>query len=333
MEVLNLRIIHAPSNIAGQMGTLCAGLRRAGMEAVGYNWFQSYLNYRSSAVMHTDAYELAGLLDTLMEENNLLHFHNGNSFMLNNEDLPLLHTSGLKMVMHHWGSDVRSTRLSRQLNRYPLPPGYMTDEAIHERLMLLSSHIAHAIVQDAELYPHVKDYYRHVHILPLALDVKRIRPNYPRAGSKRIRIVHAPTRPAFKGTSYIEAAIADLKRQFPVEYVGIQKTSHQQALRLYAQADLVIDQLLCGTYGMLTLESMAMGKPVIVYIREDVRQTLPQSLPIVLAGPDTIHSVLRQFMSDPDQLGPLGKASRAYVEQRHDISVVIPQLLSIYNQL
>ncbi|GIQ68525.1 hypothetical protein XYCOK13_13490 [Xylanibacillus composti] len=315
------------------MNTLCEGLRRTGADAVGFNWFQSYLDYPGSAVFQTDAYEMMGLLDYVRRKECLFHFHNGNSLMVNNEDLPLLDAAGYPMVMHHWGSDVRSASLSRKLNPYPLPAGYLTDQEIHERLKRLSASISHAIVQDAELYPHVKDYYRHVHILPLAVDVRRYRPNYPRADMQRLRIVHAPTRPAFKGTSYVEAAIADLKRKHPVEYVRIQNMSHQEAIRLYAEADLIIDQLLCGTYGMLAVEAMAMGKPVVAYIREDVRRSLPPSLPIIQAAPETILAVLKQIASQPEQLRHIGKASRDYVRQRHDVSAVIPQLLAIYKQL
>ena len=32
---------------------------------------------------------------------------------------------------------------------------------------------------------------------------------------------------------------------------------------MYAQADLVVDQVLIGWYGALAVETMAMGKPVI----------------------------------------------------------------------
>ncbi len=330
---MKLRIIHAPSEIAGQMGMLCDGLRTAGAHAVGYNWFQSYLRYRSPAVMQTDAYELALSLDTFIRIGDLFHFHNGNSFLTDNADIPFIHAAGKKMIMHHWGSDVRTSWRTKKLNRYGLPPGYMSDKDIHERLVRLSRHIQHAVVQDAELYPHVKDYYRHVHIVPVACEVRRFRPVYPVLGSRPLRIVHAPTRPAFKGSRYVEAAITSLKRQYPIDYISVQKKSHQEALRIYASADVIIDQLLCGSYGVLTVEAMAMGKPVIAYIREDVRRSQPAELPIIQADPQSIHAVLRGILQQPDRLQVIGRASRVYVERRHDTRVIIPQLQAIYNQI
>ncbi|WP_372814303.1 hypothetical protein [Paenibacillus sp.] len=80
-------IVHAPTEIAGQMRALVSGLRQAGYKANGYNWFQSYLNYIGS-VINTDAYELIKLIDPLVNYVDLFHFHNGNTFVVNNYDVP-----------------------------------------------------------------------------------------------------------------------------------------------------------------------------------------------------------------------------------------------------
>jgi len=53
-----MQIIHAPTEIAGQMGILCEGLRTKGHYASGYNWFNSYLQYKGK-IINTDAYELS----------------------------------------------------------------------------------------------------------------------------------------------------------------------------------------------------------------------------------------------------------------------------------
>lgn len=46
---------------------------------------------------------------------------------------------------------------------------------------------------------------------------------------------------------------------------------HAEAQRWYLQADIIVDQVFCGTYGLLSVEAMAMGKPVVTYIRDDVK--------------------------------------------------------------
>ena len=45
---------------------------------------------------------------------------------------------------------------------------------------------------------------------------------------------------------------------------------HAEAQRVYAQADIIIDQILIGATGVLTLEAWALGKPVVVNLRPDL---------------------------------------------------------------
>jgi len=328
-----VRIVHAPTEIAGQMGVLVDGLRQAGHLAVGYNWFHTYLNYRNVNVNKTEAYELKKIVDPVVRNSDLLHFHNGNSFLVDNADIPLLHNAGKKMIMHHWGNDVRSAERSSRLNPYPVPPSYMSDDNIVNRLKMLSTYIQHAIVQDYELYPHVSDYYEHVHVLPLACKVSDIPYAYPRTDITQPIIIHAPTNRAFKGSEYVEQAIEDLRGKVSFSYQTIEKTSHDEAMRKYLDADIIIDQILCGTYGMLSVEAMAMGKPVVAFVRDDVRSQLPEDLPIVVANPDTIRDVLQELLQQPEKLQEIGIASRAYVERVHDVGSVIPKLLEIYEQV
>ena len=325
-----MRIVHAPTEIAGQMGILVDGLRQKGHLAVGYNWFHTYLNYRSN-VIKTEAYELKKVIDSIVSHTDIFHLHNGNSFLHSNWDVPLLHNAGKPMLMHHWGNDVRTAERNKQLNPYAIPSSYWSDEQITNRLKLLSRHIRHAIVQDYELYPHVSDYYEHVHVLPLACNVSAISPAYPNPSNRSPVIIHAPTNREFKGSAYVEKAVHDLQGTIKFTFETIEKTSHQEAMSRYLQADIVIDQILCGTYGMLSVEAMAMGKVVVAYVRDDVKSHMPQDLPIVVANPDTIRDVLAELVNNPEKLHEIGVASRAYVMKYHGVEQVVDQLLGIYS--
>lgn len=327
-----MRIVHAPTEISGQMGTLVQGLRTAGYAAIGYNWFHSYLNY-SGKVVRTDAYELKKMIDLLANQANILHFHNGNSFLVNLQDIRMLGEMGAQMVMHHWGNDVRTVTRNRALNPYPMPPSYYSDDIIDERLRYFRQHIRHAIVQDYELYPHVSDYYEHVHVLPLACDVGAIPYVCPSAEQKSPIVIHAPTNRAFKGSEYVEKAIRELHGACSFTYQAVENTSHAEAMELYRGADIIIDQILCGTYGMLSVEAMAMGKVVVAYIRDDVRAQFPAELPIVSANPDTLREVLRALIGDPERRALLGQAGRAYVERYHAVDAVIARLAGIYSKV
>src|SRR5690606_3277528 len=198
-------------------------------------------------IINTDAYELSKLLNIINNYGDIIHFHNGNTFLLGYKDLPYLINGTKKIVMHHWGNDVRSQNKAKQLNPYDLPSSYLTDEEIHENLLVLSKYVDAAIVQDYEVYPYVKDYYKNVYVLPLACKVNDLPIRYPDANNKVFKVIHAPTNRSFKGSDYIEASIQRLQTNTtPFIYQVIENMSHEEALQTYLEADIIIDQVLCG---------------------------------------------------------------------------------------
>lgn len=327
-----MKIVHAPTEIAGQMGIFCEGLRAKGHDVSGYNWFNSYIKYKSK-IINTDAYELAKLLNALAKWSDVFHFHNGNTLLVQALDLPFLYNAGKKIVMHHWGNDVRTSWKVKQLNPYPLPNSPLGDNEIDKKLTYLSKYINTAIVQDYEMYHYVKDYYKKVFILPLACNVDDFQAAYPDSQNHLPKVIHAPTNRNFKGTLYVEAAIEKLKKKACFVYQRVEKMNHHEAKKAYLEADIVVDQLLCGTYGMLSVEAMAMGKVVVAFVREDIRKHLPAELPIVNARPEALYEVLLELVNNPLQRTQLGHASREYVMKHHHRDVVIDQLCSIYQQL
>lgn len=315
------------------MGMMCDALRKNGHQVSGFNWFHTYLNYQDNIVT-TDAYELYKHLLPLVNFAEVCHFHNGNSFTVKGEELPQLKKLGKKLVMHHWGNDVRTVKAVNELNPYPLPPSYNTDEYIHERLMYLTQFIDTAIVQDYEMVPYVKDYYKNVHVVPLICQSEKFTPHYPSVEKTRPLIVHAPTNQAFKGTKYVHEAIDRLKLEgFDFEYKKVEQLSHKEALELYKEADIIVDQLLCGTYGVLSVEAMALGKVVVANIREDVRSHLPEDFPIVLAKPETLYDVLKRYIINPVLRHETGKQSRLFVESFHNADEIAKNLEVIYEKL
>ncbi|WP_453990407.1 hypothetical protein [Bacillus nitroreducens] len=328
-----MKIVHAQTEIAGQMGIICKELRKKGHQVAGYNCFHTYLNYRGD-IHTTDAFEVMKEFEFLLNNSDIFHFHNANTLIQDFADLPLLKEKGKKMLMHHWGSDVRTVEMVNRLNPYPLPPTYYSDEEIHRQLTFLSEHIDTAIVQDYEAYHYVKDYYKNVYVVPLACNVDDFQVAYPSVSNNHPLIIHAPTNREFKGSDYVESAITKLHNQGNVfTYHILEKMSHDKALAEYLKADIIIDQLLCGTYGMLSVEAMALGKPVVAFIRDDVRQKLPADLPIVQATPDNLDEVLQGLINDPVRRHEIGKASRMYVEKYHSAERVTNELVNIYEKL
>jgi len=327
-----MNIVHAPTEIAGQMGILTKQLRKQGYKVAAYNGFHTFLNYKGENI-NTDAFEILKDFQFLLDHVDIFHFYNTNTFLPDFADIPLLKEKGKKIIMHHWGNDVRTVEVVKKLNPYPLPPTYYTDEEIDNQLTFLSQYVDAAIVQDYEVYEYVKDYYKKVYILPLACNLEEIQTAYPLASNHNPSIIHAPTNRSFKGSDYVEAAIRKIEGKSNFTYQVVEKVSHEKAMQMYRDSDIIIDQLLCGSYGMLSVEAMAMGKPVVAYIREDVRGHFPDELPIVQATPENLDEVLLNLIQNPALRREIGIASRKYVAKHHNVKKVASELIRIYKKL
>ncbi|GMA49510.1 hypothetical protein GCM10025857_08670 [Alicyclobacillus contaminans] len=325
-----MRVVHGPIEIAGQMGILSKGLQDRGITSAAYNNFHTYLGYRDY-IHNVDAFEIEYLFPDVLEYFDAFHFHYASTMLPEFRDLPYIKALGKPMVMHHWGNDVRTHAVASRNNPYVYTGDSPPPEQVHQTLTALSSMIDHAIVQDYEVYSYVSPYYKHVHILPIAMDVTARAPSYPSTLETTPLILHAPTNPAFKGTIYVEAAVERLRVEgFPIRYRRIEQMSNAEALALYREADIVVDQILCGSYGMLAVEAMSLGKPVIGFIREDLKPLYPEVPPIVSANPANIYEVLKQLVTSPLLRHQLGEQGRRYVEKYHHLPVVIERLLDIY---
>ena len=148
--------------------------------------------------------------------------------------------------------------------------------------------------------------------------------SYNQLEDRPLRIGHAPSNRAVKGTELILKAVDDLRLSgFNFELVLVEGVSNIEAKEIYKTIDVLVDQLFAGWYGGLAVELMALGKPVIAYIREEDLHFLPDQmradLPIIQAEPNAIHDVLKTILRMPrTELLEIAKLSRAYVEKWHD---------------
>lgn len=238
------------------------------------------------------------------------------------------------MIMHHWGNDIRFHDKARVHNPYVYTGDSPANEVIHHRLTRISRYVDEAIVQDYEVYAYAQPYYKKVHVVPISIDLTPIVPFYPKNDVKRPLILHAPTNPEFKGTMAIEAAIQELQKSYSFEYRRIQHLNHEEAIRLYREADLIVDQIRCGSYGLLSVEAMALGKPVIAYIRNDIVAQFPSQLPIMNANPDNVLTAIQSFLENPALRVERGLQGREYAEKKyHAKEVVVDRLEQIYDNL
>jgi glycosyltransferase involved in cell wall biosynthesis len=112
---------------------------------------------------------------------------------------------------------------------------------------------------------------------------------------------------------------------------------HDEAFERYREADIVVDQLNAGWYGLFAIECMALGKPVVTFLHEEAvtrtEKELGARVPIVNATRDTLRAQLEPLVASAAERRRIGAESRAYVEQVHDLERVADRLLALYARL
>jgi glycosyltransferase involved in cell wall biosynthesis len=146
-------------------------------------------------------------------------------------------------------------------------------------------------------------------------------------------IVHAPSSRRRKGTEHVLAACERLDADLEL----VEGLRHDEAFERYRAADVVVDQLNAGWYGMFAIEAMALGKPVVAHLREEplraTEEALGVRIPIVSATKDDLAERLRPLVASAAERRRIGAESRAYVEQVHDLERVTDRLLDLYARL
>ena len=131
----------------------------------------------------------------------------------------------------------------------------------------------------------------------------------------------------------MEAAVAALRAEgLKIELRLLEGLSPEALQRACLDADIAVDQLLIGWVGLFALEMMALGKPVVAYIRPDLRDTQPE-MPVVSADPLTLAATLRSLYHDSGRRRALSLAGPEWVSGHHDVGAINARILALYTDV
>jgi len=306
-------VVHTPLNVAGIPWTNVQALRRRGVDAK--------LVVVERQMMHPEADVdldrgpgLRGQVRAqwpafarLLPKTDVFHFYFGWTLLPKFVQFPALRLAGRKSVYHFLGSDIR---------------GKTDAELAYRRradACIVGSYDAIRWVPEAD-------------VVPPGIDLRGIEPTPP-PGRERPLVVHAPSSRTRKGTADVIAACEGLSLDLEI----VEGLHHDDAFKRYADADIVVDQLNAGWYGIFAIEAMALGKPVVTFLHDEaVRRTQDAfglDVPIVSATKQTLVDALRPLVESGEERRRVGAASRAYAEEVHDLERTTDRLLALYAAL
>jgi glycosyltransferase involved in cell wall biosynthesis len=151
--------------------------------------------------------------------------------------------------------------------------------------------------------------------------------------STNIRVLHSTSLDTrsfegrnIKGSRYVVDAVNKLKsEQLPVELIRVERITANLMRYVQAQADVVVDQLIYGTFGSTSLECLALGKPVICFIRPSWREFLEsrfpewKDCPIISATPETVYLELKALVVDSNYRAEIAAQSRRFASEFLDV--------------
>ena len=336
-----MKIIHGMSEVAGQGINTVKGLRANGYHAVMAVWKRNYmadkpdidLKINTKAFLKTPyfAVKMAAFAFNALKGFNVMHSHFGYSLFPFNLDVYLYRLFNFKCFAEFHGTDIRF--LYNKKAEYEFFK--KEDQSELKRIVSINcinrllKHVSGIIIHDYELLPHIPESSKPVYIVPLRVNISEIVPKYPELNQeKKPVIVHSPSRRSTKGTEGILEKLKEVKGEY--EFILVENKPHEEAMEIYRNADIIIDQISLGTYGVFSIEAMAMGKPVITYISPDVKKHFPEELPIVSTDFDGLPGVIDDLIADPKLRQDLGVKGREYVERYHDHVKVTKYLYDIY---
>lgn len=239
-------------------------------------------------------------------------------------DLRRLAAWGIPVALVWHGSDVRDgARHAREHPRSPyVDPSWAHDEldeiAARNRALAARSALP-SLVSTPDLLDDVPG----AMWLPVVVDPAAWAADAPPLGhGGRLRVVHAPSSGAVKGSQLIEPVVLKLAAEGVIEYRRVERVAHADMPDVVQQADIVLEQFRLGSYGVAAVEAMAAGRIVIGDVDERVAESVESATgarpPIVSVAPEALERALRDMAADPSAALAAAAQGPAFVTRAHD---------------
>ncbi len=267
----------------------------------------------------------------------VFHFHFARSLLMPVStglppfwDLPVYRALGKKVFFTFHGSDCRTRRIHEQVNPwslygYAVVPG--DDDVKEKAVQVIRTYANRMFVVSVSLHHFVPD----AEYLPRVLDLADW-PVLPPSGRSRPLVVHVASSPLTKGTPIIREGLRRLADEgLDFELRILEEAPHADVRAALAEADILVDNVIAGSYGVSSMEAMASGRVSVANLSDEVLAAHPDC-PVVHVDPPGFVDTMRTLILDPAERGRRAGAGRAYIARVHDAPLIAARLLEAYRE-
>ena len=347
---IQYRIIHAPTDLGMRGYSLCKAERALGLD--------------SRQIVRRKGVHVSGFVDELQSSNKLIYlfrlskalmqmlvadvivFNSGRSLLdftdynLPLLDLPIWSLLGKRVVVTYQGCDVRPCcgcpvrdaitdgMPCRVLAKNLTYDAFDAAKKIRLRKFRKYAHVLLGITPDL---CQVEGIVYSPHAKSLSANSLAVTP-FERAALP-LRIGHMPKN-HIKGSEQIEPIILSLCEQYPdkYQYVPITGLPWKEALEELKSCHIVVDQILMGWYGGISVESALLGVPSVAQINSELLKFIPEpmrnDLPVILINDiSELSRLLEHFAKDRKALDKEALRCNRSARKWHDAQVVARDMI------
>lgn len=145
-----------------------------------------------------------------------------------------------------------------------------------------------------------------------------------------IKISHCPTNRQIKSTDFFMETMERISKDYNAEAILIEGVSNAECLKLKNATHIHYDSLTMGTFGMTSMESMAMSQAVLCGLNNFAMSVYPD-IPLVNITEETFESTIRHLLEHPGDIMEIGARGREWVKRNHDPRTILKQYLYLYD--
>lgn len=243
----------------------------------------------------------------------------------------------IRIIVMAYGGDVQVLTRSRNLHfkhsmSIDYPQFRNLRRSVRDRVDRWTRH-AEWVISGCEWV----DYMYHWDTLMLghfSIDVDRWNPRECRSNEvvkeATFKILHAPNHTAVKGTQALLNAVKELKEEaLNIDLNILRGLPNSEIRKAMSSTDLVADQFVIGWYAMFAIEAMAMEKPVLCFLREDlidlylkVGLVAIDEIPLINTSILQVKDRIRWCYFHREELVEIGKKGRDFVLRHHSTEAI-----------
>ncbi|MEU4477489.1 glycosyltransferase [Micromonospora sp. NPDC023966] len=235
-------------------------------------------------------------------------------------DLPALRRARIKVALLAHGSEIRHP--GAHLERHAESAFRDAPDDLRERLTTVAEQNRRTAEESGlPLFvttPDLLDDVPFATWAPLVVDVDGWACDRPVLERSRPVVLHAPSNRWTKGTDRLLPALQELHDRRIIELRLVEGLPYTEMRRYVQDADIVVDQLVIGSYGTFSCEGMAAGKVVVAYLSEGAHRAVGVRPPIANATPTTLVKTMESLLDDRPAAIALAAEGPRYVRENHD---------------